>query len=53
MRKIKEVLRLRFEAQLTIRQIAANLLLSVGVVSKYIQACKPCRDCVDITRRCR
>jgi transposase len=38
MRKIKEVLRLRFEAQLTIRQIAASLSLSVGVVSKYIQA---------------
>lgn len=38
MRKIKEVLRLKYEAQLSCRQIAASLKLSVGVISKYTQA---------------
>ncbi len=38
MRKIKEVLRLKFEANLSCRQIAASLKLSVGVISKYTQA---------------
>ena len=38
MRKIKEVLRLKYEADLSCRQIAASLKLSVGVISKYIQA---------------
>ena len=38
MRKIKEVLRLKYEANLSFRQIAASLKLSVGVISKYTQA---------------
>jgi transposase len=37
MRKIKYVLRLKFEANLSCRQIAASLKLSVGVISKYTQ----------------
>lgn len=38
MRKIKDVLRLKHEARLSCRQIAASLKLSVGVVSKYTRA---------------
>ena len=38
MRKIKEVLRLKYEANLSCRQIAASLKMSVGVISKYTQA---------------
>jgi transposase len=38
MRKIKDVLRLKFEADLSCRQIAASLKLSVGVISKYTKA---------------
>ncbi len=38
MRKIKDVLRLKFVAQLSHRQIAAALKLSVGVVNKYLAA---------------
>ena len=38
MRKIKEVLRLKYEANLSFRQIAASVKLSVGVISKYTQA---------------
>ena len=38
MRKIKEVLRLKYEANLSFRQIAASLKLSVAVISKYTQA---------------
>ena len=38
MRKIKDVLRLKYEAKLSCRQIAASLKLSVGVISKYINA---------------
>jgi transposase len=38
MRKIKDVLRLKYEANLSCRQIAASLKLSVGVISKYTQA---------------
>lgn len=38
MRKIKDVLRLKYEAQLSCRQIAASLKLSVGVISKYTKA---------------
>jgi hypothetical protein len=36
--KIKEVLRLKYEAHLSFRQIAVILKLSVGVISKYTQA---------------
>lgn len=36
MQKLKDVLRLRYSAELSIRQIAASLRLSSGVVSKYI-----------------
>jgi transposase len=38
MRKIKDVLRLKYEANLSCRQIAASLKLSVGVISKYTNA---------------
>lgn len=36
MRKLKEILRLRFEANLSYRQIAGSLHLSYGVVAKYV-----------------
>ena len=38
MRKIKDVLRLKYEANLSCRQIAASLKISVGVISKYTKA---------------
>lgn len=38
MRKLKEVLRLKYEAELSQRQIAAALGLSLGVVNKYLNA---------------
>ena len=38
MRKIKEVLRLRFDAGLSQHQIAAALKISPGVVNKYLKA---------------
>ncbi|NDP48487.1 MAG: hypothetical protein GZ085_08890 [Sulfuriferula multivorans] len=38
MRKIKDVLRLKYDANLNHRQIAASLKLSVGVISKYAKA---------------
>lgn len=37
MQKIKEVLRLSFDAKLSIRQIALSLYLSIGVISKYLK----------------
>ena len=37
MRKIKEVLRLKFEAQLSHERIAAATGLSKGAVGKYVQ----------------
>jgi transposase len=37
MLKLKEILRLRYEANLSLRQIARSLNLSLGVVSKYVQ----------------
>lgn len=40
MRKIKDVLRLKYEADLSCRQIAASLKLSLGVISKYTKAAK-------------
>ena len=36
MRNIKDVLRLKFEAGLSHRQIARALNISLGVVSKYV-----------------
>ena len=36
MRKLKEILRLRFEAGLSYRQIAAAAKVSVGVAAKYV-----------------
>src|SRR5262245_25132119 len=36
MRKFRDTLRLRFDAKLSYRQIAACLKLSVGVISKYL-----------------
>ena len=38
MRQIKEVLRLKFAARLSQRQIARSLKLSTGVVAKYLAA---------------
>jgi len=35
--KVREILRLRFSAELSIRQIARSQQLSVGVVSKYVK----------------
>jgi transposase len=37
MRQIKDILRLRHDARLSLREIARSLNLSVGVVSKYLQ----------------
>ena len=37
MRQIKEILRLRYDAGLALREIARSLDLSLGVVSKYLQ----------------
>ena len=37
MRKLKEILRLRYEAQLSQRPIARSLNLSLGAISKYLQ----------------
>jgi transcriptional regulator with XRE-family HTH domain len=38
MRKINEILRLRHQAELSQREIANALRLSVGVVNKYLNA---------------
>ena len=38
MRKIKDVLRLKLEAQLSHERIAASLGISKGVVTKYVAA---------------
>ena len=35
--KLKEILRLKYEGQLSLRQIALCLSLSIGVISKYLQ----------------
>lgn len=43
MRKIKDVLRLKYEARLSCRQIAASLKLSVGAVSKFTRAAEAVR----------
>ena len=40
MQKIKDILRLKYSAQLSVRQIALGLALSVGVVSKYLNRAK-------------
>ncbi len=37
MQKIKDILRLKFDAKLSLRQIALSLSLSLGVISKYLQ----------------
>jgi transposase len=37
MRKLKEIIRLKFESELSVRQIAAALNLSIGVIAKYIR----------------
>ena len=38
MGKIKDELRLKYEANLSCRQMAASLKISVGVISKYTKA---------------
>ena len=40
MHKIKDILRLHFEAKLSQHQIAASLQLSSGVVNKYLSLAK-------------
>ena len=35
--KLKEILRLKYEAKLSVRQISSCLSLSIGVISKYVQ----------------
>jgi hypothetical protein len=37
MLKLKEILRLKYEAKLSLRQIALSRSLSLGVISKYLQ----------------
>ena len=37
MHKLKEILRLKYQAHLSIRQISRSLSVSLGVVSKYLQ----------------
>ena len=37
MRKIREILRLRFDCRLTIRQIAASIKISTGAATKYLK----------------
>ncbi|MDX2029422.1 MAG: sigma factor-like helix-turn-helix DNA-binding protein [Blastocatellia bacterium] len=37
MRQIKDILRLRYDARLSLREIARSLNISVGVISKYLQ----------------
>jgi transposase len=37
MNKLKEMLRMKYEAQLSLRQIALCLSLSIGVISKYLK----------------
>ena len=41
MRKLKDLLRLKYEAGLSQRQIAGALRLSLGVVNKYLHAAQP------------
>ena len=36
MRKIREILRLRFDCKLTIRQISVSIRVSTGAVTKYL-----------------
>ena len=38
MRKLQEILRMRFEHRLSIRKIARSVRVSVGTVSNYVQA---------------
>ena len=45
MQKIKEILRLHFEAQLSQHQIAASLQISSGVVNKYLALAKAAQIC--------
>ena len=35
--KLREILRLKYEAKLSLRQISSCLNLSIGVISKYVQ----------------
>ena len=37
MRKIREILRLRYECRLSIRQISASARVSTGAVTKYLR----------------
>ncbi len=37
MQKIKDILRLKYDANLSLRQIALSLSLSLGVVSQYLK----------------
>ena len=45
MQKIKEILRLHFDAKLSQHQIAASLQVSSGVVNKYLSLAKAAQLC--------
>lgn len=45
MQKIKEILRLHFDAKLSQHQIAASLQISSGVVNKYLSLAKAAKIC--------
>ena len=45
MQKIKEILRLHFDAKLSQHQIAASLQVSSGVVNKYLSLARAAQLC--------
>ncbi|MBL4739458.1 MAG: hypothetical protein JKY12_00595 [Sneathiella sp.] len=51
MNKLKEMLRMRYEARLSLRQIALCLSLSTGVISKYLKRAEGGRYWLAIARR--
>ena len=52
MRKIKEVIRLKFEADLSHERIAAAAGVSKGAVTKYLQRAVSAEDWTHPERRC-
>lgn len=51
MQKIKDILRLKYDAKLPLRQIALSLSLSLGAVSKYLKNGLRRRACFGRCRR--
>ena len=51
MRKISEILRQRFELNLSYRVIADSLGLSIGSIAHYIYRAKACRYKLAVARR--